>query len=190
MRKVDRKNGAKRTGTTSGRGATAAGEDDKDGVVPRSDEVDREVDRVLNHLRAKIRERGHTQLSVQKELRWGRSYISQLLTRQKALRVEQVLAILDVIGVSPAEFYAEIYRRPGSGLGRPAAPAFAAEVADAGSTAYRDDFQKRFADLRALVRGLVGLLAERDVIDLEDLGAAVAAEKQKSGALAWSEADL
>ena len=34
----------------------------------------------------------------------GGSYISQLVTRQKALRVEQVLLILNVIGIDAAEF--------------------------------------------------------------------------------------
>ena len=61
--------------------------------------VDAEVNRVLTLLRNKIRERGFTQLQVQEALSWGRSYISQLLTKQKSLRVEQVLLILNVIGV-------------------------------------------------------------------------------------------
>ncbi len=71
--------------------------------------VQREVDRYLTLLRNKIRERGFTQLQVQEALGWGRSYISQLLTRQKALRIEQVLLILSVIGVDPREFFGEIY---------------------------------------------------------------------------------
>ena len=61
--------------------------------------VQPEVDRYLTLLRNKIRERGYTQLQVQEALGWGRSYISQLLTRQKALRIEQVLLILSVIEV-------------------------------------------------------------------------------------------
>lgn len=69
-----------------------------------------EVDRMLITLRNKIRERGFTQLKVQSDLKWGRSYISQLLTKQKSLRVEQVLQILDVIGIEPAEFFAELFK--------------------------------------------------------------------------------
>ena len=71
--------------------------------------LDREIERVLSLLRNKIRERGFTQLEVQEQLHWGRSYISQLVTRQKALRLEQILCILDVIGVSPTEFFGELY---------------------------------------------------------------------------------
>ena len=74
--------------------------------------VERELERVLTLLRNKIRERGFTQLEVQDALSWGRSYISQLLTKQKSLRVEQVLLILNVIGVEPGEFFAELYRFP------------------------------------------------------------------------------
>jgi transcriptional regulator with XRE-family HTH domain len=74
--------------------------------------ADEEVGRVLEHLRETMRQAGWSQLDVQEELDWGRSYISQLMTRQKMLRVEQVLMILDVIGVSPADFYRELYDRP------------------------------------------------------------------------------
>ena len=75
----------------------------------------RQLDRVLTLLRNKIRERGFTQLEVQEALGWGRSYISQLLTKQKSLRVEQVLLILNVISVSPADFYAELFGAEGAG---------------------------------------------------------------------------
>lgn len=73
--------------------------------------TDREVERVLDLLRDILRERGFTQLEVQDALGWGRSYLSQLFTRRKELRVEQLLLILSVIGVDPAEFFARLYRR-------------------------------------------------------------------------------
>ena len=79
--------------------------------------VERELESVLTLLRNKIRERGFTQLEVQEALGWGRSYISQLLTKQKSLRIEQVLLILNVIGVDPSEFFGELYHFPGSGSG-------------------------------------------------------------------------
>ncbi|NIQ93618.1 MAG: helix-turn-helix transcriptional regulator, partial [Desulfuromonadales bacterium] len=66
-----------------------------------SHQIEKEVDRILTLLRNKIRERGFTQLEVQEKLNWGRSYISQLLTKQKSLRVEQVLMILETINVNP-----------------------------------------------------------------------------------------
>ncbi len=81
--------------------------------------VQTEIDRVLTLLRNKIRERGFTQLEVQEALSWGRSYISQLLTKQKSTRYEQILLILDVIGVEPRDFFADLFqhlpaRRPWS----------------------------------------------------------------------------
>ena len=72
--------------------------------------ADMEVDRMLRHLRDVMRQHNWSQLDVQRELGWGRSYISQLMTRQKMLRVEQVLMILDVMGVDPATFYYDFYR--------------------------------------------------------------------------------
>ena len=75
-------------------------------------QTEAELNRYLTLLRDKIRERGHTQLEVQGALGWGRSYISQLLTKQKALRVEQVLLILKVIAVDPVEFFGSQYWEP------------------------------------------------------------------------------
>jgi transcriptional regulator with XRE-family HTH domain len=79
----------------------------------RSDSVkqqaNREVGRFLTLLRDKMRKQGYTQLEVQEHLGWGRSYISQLVTDQKGLRVDQLLCILFVIGVEPGEFFQELY---------------------------------------------------------------------------------
>ena len=71
--------------------------------------VEREIDRMLLRLRNVIRLRGYTQLEVQAELGWGKSYISQLVTKQKALRVDQVLQVLDVIAMTPVAFYGGLY---------------------------------------------------------------------------------
>lgn len=76
------------------------------------DPVQKEIDRILMLLREYIRQSGHTHLQVQAKLGWGRSYISQLLTKQKALRVEQVLLILDAIGVPFDELLRELIRSP------------------------------------------------------------------------------
>lgn len=80
--------------------------------------VEREVDRVLNLLRAKIHEQGFTQLKVQQALGWGRTYISQLFRKQKSLRFDQILQILGVIEIDPVDFFAEFYRLPRHELGR------------------------------------------------------------------------
>lgn len=67
------------------------------------------VDRMLNLLRSKMQEVGMSQLDVQVALSWGRTYISQLFRKQKALRVDQVLKILETLGVEPKDFFAELF---------------------------------------------------------------------------------
>ena len=125
--------------------------------------VQREVDHYLTLLRNKIREQGFTQLQVQEALGWGRSYISQLLTRQKALRIEQVLLILRVIGVEPRDFFAELYGH--AALRHLPAPAPADEVVGR--------LGNEVEALRSLVHGLTDLLLAERVIDVADLSAAV-----------------
>ncbi len=125
-------------------------------------EVERQLDRILTLLRNKIRQRGFTQLEVQEVLGWGRSYISQLLTKQKSLRVEQVLLILNVIGVDPAAFFAELYP-PGSFDYSGPMPG------DPPDATLRRDYRS----LRSLMRGLADLLVNREVITAEELAAAV-----------------
>ena len=134
--------------------------------------VDNEVDRYLTLLRNKIREKGFTQLQVQEALSWGRSYISQLLTRQKSLRIEQVLLILDVIGVDPADFFAELYYP-----GVPGAFSGAGWAPTAGDEASGARLASGFEELRALVRGLVWLLIDKEIIDADELTNNVNARK-------------
>ena len=74
-----------------------------------SEDISSQVDTILQTLQRGIQAQGFTQREVQEALGWGRTYISQLVRRQKALRIEQVIRILRVIGVQPAEFFAEIY---------------------------------------------------------------------------------
>ena len=68
-----------------------------------------EVARALELLRATLRRRGLSQLQVQRSLGWGRTYISQLLSRQKSLRFDQILQILHAAGREPGDFFAELY---------------------------------------------------------------------------------
>ncbi len=140
--------------------------------------VEKEVDQVLTLLRNKIRERGFTQLQVQEALSWGRSYISQLLTKQKSLRVEQVLLILDVIGVDPAEFFGELYHYPGSGTRYRG-------VDQAGSAGLRNagELPANFDEMRSLVRGLVWLLIDKEVIDVDELTTTVKTRKDEQAAV-------
>ena len=130
--------------------------------------VDRDLDRVLARLRQAILERGYTQLEVQEVLGWGRSYISQLLTKQKSLRVEQILQILNVIDFDPADFFGEIYQfgkfaetRPGRGARR-AAPV-PLDTAD-GDTLLDD-----LRCARNLLDELVIALMDKNLITSDDL---------------------
>ncbi len=117
--------------------------------------IDRDLDRILTHLRRLIRERGFTQMEVQDTLGWGRSYLSQLLTQQKSLRVDQVLLILKAIDADPGAFFGEIYQLGGD---RPPA-----EV-DVGANLHR---------LGMLVEGLVTVLRQKGLISASDLAAAI-----------------
>ncbi len=101
---------------------------------------------------------------MQAELGWGRSYISQLLTRQKCLRMEQVLLILGVIGIQPAEFFSELYLAQPYGAEHLAPTSGAVEAPVASSQGLRD--------LRALVHRLADCLINKEFITAEDLAAA------------------
>lgn len=149
--------------------------------------AERELDRVLTLLRNKIRERGFTQLEVQEALSWGRSYISQLLTKQKSLRVEQVLLILEVIGVEPGEFYGELYHYPQTdtgirgveeySMGRHGrgAPFNASAVHEISEAPFGGEFRRSFQEVRSLLRGLVRLLVDKNLINVDELAEAVKA---------------
>ncbi len=127
--------------------------------------VEREIDRYLTLLRNKIHERQFTQLEVQEALGWGRSYISQLLTKQKALRLEQILAILHTIGVEPRAFFAELYAEdPRLGAGRQPPPGSSDDLPP-------DQLER----MLNLARGLSDLLRRKGLITEGGLSKAVAA---------------
>ena len=149
-------------------------------------DIQQGVQRILTLLRNKIRERGFTQLEVQDKLEWGRSYISQLLTRQKSLRVEQVLMILDVIGVDPADFFAELYhlqhpgkavsniddyaasraaKKPRRSRSKPAKQAASKRGSEAGP-------QSEVRQMQAVMRALVDVLVDNQVAKRDDIVAA------------------
>lgn len=150
--------------------------------------AEKELDRVLTLLRNKIRERGFTQLEVQEALSWGRSYISQLLTKQKSLRVEQVLLILEVIGVDPGEFFGDLYSFPHSG-GRVRSSEYMepsrgrgaygpSVVAETRATYDDPEFGKSFQGVRTLLRGLVNLLVDKSIINVDELTLSVNAANE------------
>ncbi len=67
------------------------------------------LDLIRKHLRERIFASGVTQLEVQRVLGWGSHAITSLVHGRRPLRVEQVLMILKVIDVTPAEFFGEVY---------------------------------------------------------------------------------
>ncbi len=125
-------------------------------------QVDKEVDRYLTLLGDKVRGRGFTQLEVQEALGWGRSYISQLVTKQKSLRLDQVLLILSVIGVEPAEFFAELYR-PRQFY--PSAPAMEPNTAAV--------LGEQLPKLKVYLRAVSKLLLDKGLISADELDVAV-----------------
>jgi transcriptional regulator with XRE-family HTH domain len=152
--------------------------------------VDKELDRILTLLRNKIREKGFTQLEVQETLGWGRSYISQLLTKQKSLRVEQVLLILNVIGVDPADFFAELYHIPTLESGPRNVERFPVAVGERmplgregrfSDELLTGEFLRSFKEVKAMMRGLVETLITKQLISVEDLSEAVKGDDSENG---------
>ena len=129
--------------------------------------VEKEIDRILATLRNRIRERGYTQMEVQEVFGWGRSYISQLLTQQKTLRLDQVLQILNVIGVDPADFWGEIYQ-----FGKFAEGPTRRRQQAAPSLPVARDRSTLPADLRRLKRlldAVVSVLTQKNLITVREL---------------------
>ena len=121
-------------------------------------QVDSEVDRYLTLLGDKIRGRGFTQLEVQQALGWGRSYISQLVTKQKSLRLDQVLLILGVIGIEPADFFTELYHPQRFYASAPARP-------DPGQAMVSEELPR----LKAYVQSVQEILVQKGLVGADEL---------------------
>jgi transcriptional regulator with XRE-family HTH domain len=86
--------------------------------TPPSQEIEAHIRRWSWRLRDLLHERSRTFRSVEAELGWSSGYLSQILAPgTPALKVEHVLHVLDVLGVSAPEFFADLY-----GLGLPVRP--------------------------------------------------------------------
>ena len=81
---------------------------DLDGTVIRT-QIDQEVDRILCCLRGKMKAARVSQVAVQRIMGWKGSNLSQLFNRTKALRVEQLLIVLEILEMPPHHFFHEIY---------------------------------------------------------------------------------
>ncbi len=132
--------------------------------------AERDLNRCLALLRSKITQQGFTQLEVQEILGWGRSYISQLLQKQKSLRVSQLLAILKVIGVEPGTFFAELYvASPRARRGHGKKGRQRTSAADDGQL-WRD-----FEELCRLHHGLQDLLVQKQLVTASEVSKAAKA---------------
>lgn len=70
----------------------------------------KEIRRWSWRLRDLMREAGRTQRSIEREAGWGKGYLTQVLGEGRpALKVEHVLTILDLLGVSLEEFFSGLY---------------------------------------------------------------------------------
>ncbi len=112
----------------------------------------------LTLLGKKIREQSFTELEIEDVLGWDKGHIRQLNAGLKGLHFDEVLAILQVIGVEPAAFFAELYGMP------PRDPAPQVEV----------------AELTAMADGLVNLLVRNGRITAGELARAVVARAGKA----------
>ena len=128
--------------------------------------TERELDRCLTLLRNRIRQKGFTQLEVQKALGWGRSYISQLLTKQKELRYKQILLMLDVIGVSPEEFFAELF--PALKLAAPTGAPTRRQVRLPAQPVPESPAEE-IRRLNGQLRGLLGILQQKGYVTTAEL---------------------
>lgn len=86
---------------------------------PPSPEIEAHVRRWAWRLRDLLREHSRTFRSIEAELGWSAGYLSQVLgPGTPALKVEHVLQVLEILAVSPQEYFADLY-----GLGLPVRPA-------------------------------------------------------------------
>ena len=68
-----------------------------------------EAQRVLERIRLSIRQAGFSQRKVEELAGFSRGYLSQLLARNLDLKYWHLVAILDVLELSPAHFFGGLY---------------------------------------------------------------------------------
>lgn len=73
-----------------------------------------DTSRYVEALRELVDRSGISRAQVEQKLSWARGQLTKLLHGTYNLKVSQVLAILDVIGVEPMRFYARVHGEPGS----------------------------------------------------------------------------
>jgi len=107
--------------------------------------VEQEVARLALHLDMVIRFHRENHRSIERKLGWSVSYLNKLIRGASPLRVEHILAVLEVLGEDPTTFFRAAYPtdRP---LPRTAQDALAAfEAAKQPAESADDQLQARFS---------------------------------------------
>lgn len=116
-----------------------------------------DVAKISAALRERVRAGGLTLRAVEDRLGMGRNYLRQLLSGAVDLKLKHLLAVLQVLGESPADFLARVYGAPSAQRPQPAA----------------DDPQSRAAiraAQRSTLRVIVWKLREKGIFSEEETG--------------------
>lgn len=80
--------------------------------------TDAQVRHLMEVLALKIRRQRVTRRSIEQRMGWSHGYMTRLMSGVIELKLRHIFDILTMIGVSPAEFFAEVYSI-GEGEGGP-----------------------------------------------------------------------
>ena len=117
--------------------------------------ADDEVHRIANLLTAQLRSRKVTKRSIEQRRGWSHGYLTRLTSGVIELKLRHVLDILEVIGVSPTEFFREAYGLESAPL--PAPPPVPQAVQAPGEVRFvvlaEDELERRIESLIQKVSG-------------------------------------
>ncbi len=92
--------------------------------------ADERIIPVLDLLRKKIHEQGFTEPEVAEALNWRETYFEDLRSGTRGLRIDDLVSILDAIGIEARAFFTELYGPPPKSTDPPAELADLAAVVD------------------------------------------------------------
>ena len=75
---------------------------------------DHEVRRIAELLSAELRSRKVTKRSIEQRMGWSHGYMTRLTSGAIELKLRHVFEVLEVVGVSPAEFFLQAYAPQGA----------------------------------------------------------------------------
>lgn len=111
-----------------------------------------EVSAVADLLRRKVPGCGLSQKEVERRLGWGEGYLSQVLTGKVDLKFHHFFAVLEVLRVSPRDFFAELR---GAAALKPVAGPAPSRAAEAVGHELGGPWQGSREELRAFVVDVV-----------------------------------